>query len=379
MTPRENALAILRGQPAEALPTVCFGYWSQTLSRWAQQGHITKEDAEGYCAQGDGGEADRRIMARLGFDFVWSPAVTPHTGLLPSFDVRVVEERPDGGRVIRNAEGLLTLVKPGLCSIPAEIGTSLLSRTVWESAYLPRLQFSAARVRYDLSRLPPPQKREAPLGLHCGSLCGYMRNLLGVQQMSYLYADDPELYGEIVDTIAELCYRCTEAELGSGVVFDYAHFWEDICYRNGPLVAPSVFREYFAPHYRRITKLLRDYGVELVSLDCDGKIDALLPIWLENDVQVMFPIEVGTWGGSIGPWRAQYGSSVRGVGGVNKHVFSKDRAAVDAEIDRLTPLIAAGGYLPCPDHRLPPDTDFALVQYFCDRLHRLPPPRPQQA
>ena len=37
------------------------------------------------------------------------------------------------------------------------------------------------------------------------------------------------------------------------------------------------------------------------------------------------------------PWRKQYGKDLRGVGGMNKTVFAHDRAAVDAEVERLGP------------------------------------------
>ena len=37
-------------------------------------------------------------------------------------------------------------------------------------------------------------------------------------------------------------------------------------FKNGPLVVPSVFDEYVGPHYKRITDLLRRYGINIVSL-----------------------------------------------------------------------------------------------------------------
>ena len=76
----------------------------------------------------------------------------------------------------------------------------------------------------------------------------------------------------------------------------------------------------------------------------------------------MFPIEVGTWNASIAPWREKYGKELRGVGGLDKKVFAKDRAAVDAEIERLKPLVALGGYIPCPDHRISPDAEWDNVR-----------------
>lgn len=84
----------------------------------------------------------------------------------------------------------------------------------------------------------------------------------------------------------------------------------------------------------------------------------------------MFPIEVGVWDASIAPWRKQYGPALRGVGGMNKNVFAEDYAAVDREIDRLMLLVGLGGYIPCPDHRLPPTAIWENVQYYCDRLRR---------
>jgi len=56
------------------------------------------------------------------------------------------------------------------------------------------------------------------------------------------------------------------------------------------------------------------------------------------------------------------------VGGMNKTVFAHDKAALDAEVERLKPLVALGGFIPCPDHRLAPDAKWDLVRYYCDRM-----------
>jgi uroporphyrinogen decarboxylase len=85
----------------------------------------------------------------------------------------------------------------------------------------------------------------------------------------------------------------------------------------------------------------------------------------------MCPIEVGTWGANIAPWRKQYGPEIRGVGGMDKRVFARDRAAIETEVQRLKPLIELGGYVPCPDHRIAPDSKWENVQYYCDRMHQV--------
>lgn len=372
MNYRENVNAILHYQPFEKMPIVSFGYWGETVQKWANEGHITREEADGYCRYGDNSEADRAIMKRLGFDFNWNSCYGGNVGLYPAFDRKILEQKADGGQVIRDEQGLIVLVKPGVVSIPAEIGTTLTDRDVWEKEYLPRLQWEAERIDTSLfESLKDDSQRQLPVGLHCGSLMGYMRNLLGVEELSYLYVDDPELYEEIANTLAGLCYQSVKAILETGAKFDYAHFWEDICYKNGPLVSPDGFRQIIGPHYRKITNLLKEHGVDIVSVDCDGWIDTLLPIWLENGVNTMFPIEVGTWNASIAPWREKYGKDLRGVGGMNKTVFARDYQAVDQEVERLRPLMELGGYIPCPDHRIAPDAKFENVQYYCEKMKSL--------
>jgi uroporphyrinogen decarboxylase len=153
-----------------------------------------------------------------------------------------------------------------------------------------------------------------------------------------------------------------------GIKFDYIHFWEDICFKNGPLINPAVFAEKVGPYYKRITDLGKEYGVHVFSVDCDGLIDHLMPTWLNNGVNTMFPIEVGTWNASIGPWRELYGDGVLGVGGMDKRVFAYGRKEIDAEVERLKPLVALGGYIPCPDHRIAPDANWDTVRYYCESM-----------
>lgn len=369
MTNRQRALAVLNYKSTDQLPVVHFGFWYETLMKWHEEGHLTLEEAKGWV---DGNKADRSISEKLGFDFNWYSCFHSQTSLMPAFERKVLEQMPDGSRKVLNHCGAIELEIDGAGSIPAEVGYTLKDRASWEEYYLPKLQYSEERIDFEaLAAVKPPHERDIPLGIHCGSLFGEIRNWLGFEGVTYLYYDDEVLYDEIINTVGDLCYRVTERVLQSGVQFDFGHFWEDICFKNGPLVAPGVFEEKVGPHYSKITDLLKRYGVETISLDCDGLIDSLIPTWFENGVNTMFPIEVGTWKAEIRPWRETYGKGLKGVGGMNKNVFAGDFAAIDEEIERLKPLIELGGYIPCPDHRIPPDAKWENVKYYCDRLRSL--------
>jgi uroporphyrinogen decarboxylase len=354
------------------MPVVSFGYWNETVDKWAGEGYISQDDADSYKRNGDNSAGDQSIMRQLGFDFNWNSCVGANVMLDPCFETQILESFADGSRIIRDSMGLIVKDKPGTVSIPAEIGTTLTDRPAWESLYKPRLQMSKNRINMDaILSIARPEDRDIPMGLHLGSCIGNMRNLLGVEQLSYLLVDDEDLYVEIIDTMCGLIYDCAKEILDTGVQFDYAHFWEDICFKNGPLVSPQVFEDFIGPWYKKITGLVNAYGINIVSVDCDGLIDKLIPTWLNNGVNTMFPIEVGTWNASIAPWREKYGPALRGVGGMNKTVFAKDKAAVDDEIRRLKELVKLGGYIPCPDHRIAPDAKFELVQYYCGQMQKI--------
>jgi hypothetical protein len=383
---RERVLAILNYENYDRLPLVHFGFWRETLQKWAAQGHISAGVAEnwqdGTSLRHDAPEAV--INAKLGFDLNWYNCFSPVTRLWPAIEEKILEESPDGTQKVLNSDGAVVIQKVGLTSIPTEVDHLLKGRQEWEAFFLPRLRFCEERItRADvntgLDALPfaaggleflQRSARDNPYGLDCGSLYGVVRNWLGLVGTAYLQKDDPKLFDEIIQTVGELCYQCAKRVLEAGARFDFGHFWEDICFKSGPLINPRVFRDKVGPFYRRITDLLRDHGINIVSLDCDGKIDALLPIWLEHGVNTMFPIEVGTWHASIEPWRAQYGRDLRGVGGMDKRVFAQDYRAVDAEVERLKPLVDLGGFIPCPDHRIPADAKWANVQYYCDRMRQ---------
>ena len=366
MTNREKFLSVLRYEANAQIPIVHFGYWDETIEKWI---------AEGFVKQGEDWES---ISTRQGFDFEYT-ASSYYGGLgnplLPPFEEKVIKELPDGSSHTLNREGVIELRKPGAVSIPAEIGHTLVDRKSWQEFYLPRLQFSADRVNANEIQKLKEDKSGNPLGFHAGSLYGSIRNWFGIVGLSYIAVDDEELYDEVIHTLGELELKraalALETAEGFGITFDFIHFWEDICFNTGPLVNPNVYAAKVAPYYKKITDLGKQFGVGIFSLDCDGCIDSLLPIWLENGINTMFPIEVGTWNASIAPWREKYGAQLLGVGGMDKRVFAQDKNAIDTEIERLKPLVALGGYIPCPDHRIAPDAKWELVQYYCERMRKV--------
>jgi uroporphyrinogen decarboxylase len=152
---------------------------------------------------------------------------------------------------------------------------------------------------------------------------------------------------------------------------DLGWAWEDICGNNGPLINPEVFATCVVPGYQKISTKLLQFGVKLHAVDSDGVLDALLPGWLEGGVNVLYPMEIGVWQTDLMALRKRFGRELRMIGGINKLELLKDRAAIDAEIERRMPLMRDGGYIPTPDHAVLPGTPLENYRYYLESIRAL--------
>ncbi len=370
MTNRERAMNILHFKPADRLPAVHFGYWDELLDEWVADGKIPKEIREGLW---DGNEKDEMLDRLIGWDFNWLCAYGANNRLMPSFEYKVLETLPDGSIRTQNCDGLIEKIKPGRTSIPSEDDYLLKDREAFETLYKPKMLYSPERVDFNFFKnFNEIRRKDRPIGLHLGSILGEIRSMTSVVGMSYLmYDEDEDLFADIIDTYAEMQYQCAKAILETGAKFDFAHYWEDICFKNGPLISPEKFDVLCAKHYKKRNDLCREYGIDIISLDCDGVTEKLLPTWVNNGVNTMFPIEIGVWGDQFEGARNKFGKNVLGVGGMDKTALRKDKDAVDRELERLKRLVAMGGFIPCPDHRLMPGTKFELVQYYAEEVKKI--------
>ena len=366
----ERTMNILHFKEADRMPAVHFGYWSELLQEWADQGHISRELAN---AVRDGNDADRELDRIIGWDFNWYKTAGGRNGLYPTFEHKVIEELPDGTQRVQSRLGVIERIKPGIVSIPSEDDYLLKDREAFETLYRPKMQFSPNRVNLEYYKtFNETRPKDRPIGLCLGSVLGQIRDITTVAGMSFLlYDEDEDLFADIVDTYAEMQYQCVKTILETGAKFDFAHYWEDICFKNGPLISPERFDELCAKHYKKRNDLCHEYGIDIISLDCDGVTEQLLPTWFENGVNTMFPIEVGVWGDQFAPAREKYGKGMLGVGAMDKTAFRKDQAAVDTELDRMQKLASLGGFIPCPDHRLMPGSKFELVKYYAEEIKKI--------
>jgi uroporphyrinogen decarboxylase len=69
--------------------------------------------------------------------------------------------------------------------------------------------------------------------------------------------------------------------------------------------------------------------------------------------------------------REKYGRALRLWGGVDKRELTRDKAAIDAHLRSLLPLVEDGGFIPTVDHLVPPDVPLENFNYYMERKQRL--------
>jgi uroporphyrinogen decarboxylase len=200
-------------------------------------------------------------------------------------------------------------------------------------------------------------------------MIGKIRDMLTFEGLAYATYDYPDMVEDMVETSCQLVENVLDQVLGQ-VDFDYASGWEDICFKNGPIVSVEFFERVVVPRYKRIGDRLHKHGIDLWWIDCDGDVRPLLSGFLSAGVNCLFPYEVNS---CIHPAELlkQYGRELRLMGGIDKLEMIKGRAAIKAYLESVAPLVARGGYIPFCDHRCPPDVKPDDYLYYLDLKERM--------
>jgi len=357
MTSRERFLASLKGGRLDRFFRYEHGPWPTTRERWIREGYPDDADFRAYFGMDP--------LARIGINSGYCES--PYE---PKFEVTVVEEA-DGHRTRIDADGILKreLIERGDTSMPQFLKFPVASREDWEKVR-ERLNPADAKARIGD---PEPLRRQCsdpdvPTMLPTCGAFGHPRNLFGDEGLAYIIYDSPGLLEEILLNWRDL-YVALIRELTALIRVDSILIWEDMCYRNGPLISPDHFRRFLLPVYKDFIAAARECGVEGIIVDTDGDCLRLIPLFLEAGVDCLMPFEVQA-GMDVVAIAADF-PELSIMGGIDKRALARDKSAIEAEIERVVPhFLERGLFIPTLDHTAPPNIPFANFQYYLECLRK---------
>lgn len=358
MTPRERFNRQMHYQGFDRTFNMEFGYWEENFTVWKlfRDNNIRNNH-----------EAD------VFFNFDRIECAGANLWMSPGFEHRVIETREDTQtQIIQNGSGLLAEVPiDGHGTIPHYIHSPITTPDDWAKIKAERFRLDAPGRLPDLAdwKRRYPKDRDFPVGINVGSMIGRIRDLLTFEGLAYACYDYPEMVEDMVETMCLLSEQLLDNVLGH-IDFDYASGWEDICFKNGPIVSLDFFERVVVPRYERIGRRLHKHGIDLWYMDCDGDVRPLLPGFLKTGINCLFPYEVNC---CVHPATLldEYGKDLRIMGGIDKLEMRKGPAAIDAYLDSVARIVERGGYIPFCDHRCPPDVKDVDYIYYLDRKEAL--------
>ena len=356
MTDRQRFNNQMHYKPVDRCFNMEFGYWQECYDHWDLfvKNHVTDE-----------------AEANLFFSFDRLAVVGGNLWMNPSFESKVVSETATT-RIMRNPDGLLAEVpKDGHDTIPHYIKASIVTPEDWKRCKERRFRRDDPARKVDVEGIKKahPPTRDYPLGVNCGSMIGMIRGMLTFEGLAYATYDYPDMVEDMVETCCVLVEDSLDQMLGK-IDFDMATGWEDICFKNGPIVSVNFFRNVVMPRYKRIGKKLHAHGIELWWTDCDGDVRPILPCLLEGGINCLFPFEVNGCAHPAELFR-DYGKELRIMGGVDKIELGKGPEAIRRYLDTLVPLVERGGYIPFCDHRCPPNVKPTDYLFYLDLKEKM--------
>jgi uroporphyrinogen decarboxylase len=367
MNVRERFHATCNFEPVDRpLRYEAWGFWDETIRRWHGEGLPETVIDPNFTAPD-----------HFGFDKLsWLPIAvnTDHEiGFSPPFEEEVLEEtekytikRDIGGKIVK-------VFSDGHSTIPQYIDHPVKTLSDFEeikqrlNPETPQRFTEILDIMITLANAAGDETFSAVL---VSGIFGTIRHLMGLVPLSIAIKKDPALL-HAISYHWVFMHEVLIKRIREKTPVDFIFFWEDMAYKNGPMISPDAFREFMSPYYTRLIETIKaDTDIRNFCVDSDGDVSLLIPLFMESGITMMLPFEV------------QAGMDVRKVrgkhpdlviwGGIDKKALFGAEAEMKKEIDEKVPfMLQKGGYIPCIDHNVPPEVPLENFETYLKIIRSL--------
>jgi uroporphyrinogen decarboxylase len=198
--------------------------------------------------------------------------------------------------------------------------------------------------------------------------------IMGIPTFNLMFHKDPELIHDMIEYweyfTVETIRTAVEALKDR---IDVVYWWEDFADRHGPCMSPKSFREFFLPHYKRVTSFLAKNKIDRILMDSDGNINPMLDLIVESGINGLWPLEVNSGMDALAV-KKKYGDKIFLMGNLDKAELAKGGQAMKREVDSKVPALKElGGCIPGADHVIPVEITLERFKEYADYIKRLLP------
>lgn len=353
MNYRESFRAMMDFDKPDELCQFEWGYWGETIDRWKNEGLPENTNPWDDC----------------GITHYFRPPI--HCGLLPGFEWKIIQEE-ETSRIIQTSSGIICRESKIGSRLPQFIKHPVSNKDDFESLK-ERLDYKTPG-RYPENWDEWAKKSDEFPHILClggaeNGFFGWLRELMGLEGLLMAYFEQPALVHEICRFHVSFLKGLYEKALRD-VKFDFIFMWEDMSYKNGPLISPNFIREFMLPYYKEMVDFYKSNGARWVLVDSDGDVSKLIPLFIEVGIDGMLPFEVAA-GMDIREIRKAF-PKFRILGGIDKREIAKGKDAIDKELESKLPfMFSKGGYIPSMDHHVPPEISYEDFKYYLHKCREI--------
>jgi len=196
--------------------------------------------------------------------------------------------------------------------------------------------------------------------------CWYALRTIGLTETLELMLTEPEFIEDVIATQTDFLLAMLELGLNKGLKFDAVWFFSDLCYKNGMLFSPEVYRKMVMPYHQKISEFCSKHGLFLI-LHCDGDIRKFIPSVIEAGFDCIQPLEARA-GNDVRKFKNEYGKDIAFFGNINMDVLSRGVASEIEEevVSKIMVAKEGGGYIFHSDHSVPPTVSFKSYRMAVD-------------
>ena len=193
-----------------------------------------------------------------------------------------------------------------------------------------------------------------------GAVVGYdkIQSYVASERLLKAVIREPDWVIDMYWTDAKLVMEMCDRMIKGGFRFDGAFLCCDLGYRKGLFFSPRHYEEQLHPVFKELCRFFHSKGMYVI-LHCCGRVEDLIPYFIEAGIDCLQPLEVKA-GMDLIKLKEKYGDKIAFMGGIDVRLMAlDDPKPIEREIrEKITVAKEGGGYIYHSDHSVPKNVSF---------------------
>ncbi len=362
MNSKERILAVLNGEKPDRVPVCEIGVWPETEERWRSEGLGEKESVEDH----------------FGLDpihlFSYDPSL-----MLPK---KVIEE-DETSIVCTDGDGCKYRMWKNIQSPPQFLGSTISDQSQWDvhkHLLVPKLSrfedyqtyfvFGTPLKEPQITTYERAKAADEFTVISPTEACWYYLRLLGEEDALCSFMTDPDFVKQLLSDYNTFTLKMLDIIWEAGYRFDAMWVFSDMCYKNGMLFSPAVFKEIIAPFQKDLFGWAKERGMKVIY-HSDGYVGELIPLLIEVGVDCVQPLEARA-GNDVREYLKLYADRLSFIGNINADVLSTDQDSIYNEIyPKFSEAKKTNRYIYHSDHSIPYTISYENYKYSIELAKEL--------